>query len=212
MNHGSQFQQLWSDLCSEVLALQRRGYYGDGTYDTRGSGVKRTFLNLVPFPTFLHPFYNPNFLISETSECTTLAWSHFVFRNYPHCPNKSNGFLPINCGFLPRDSSKFVVLRPYKMGLWRQGIGLQVNGSQMRLPLKDSQHSMTASYQSILFVSPLPRCDLLPLLIHKPSPSTVRRRPATNPAKDSQATSSTSRPRLSGRPFEPHRCPDCQEA
>ncbi|KAF9648831.1 WLM-domain-containing protein [Thelephora ganbajun] len=34
MNHGSKFQRLWSKLRSEVLALQQRGYYGDGYWSS----------------------------------------------------------------------------------------------------------------------------------------------------------------------------------
>ncbi|KAF9790468.1 WLM-domain-containing protein [Thelephora terrestris] len=34
MNHGSQFQRLWSKLRSEVLVLQQRGYYGDGYWSS----------------------------------------------------------------------------------------------------------------------------------------------------------------------------------
>jgi hypothetical protein len=30
MNHGSDFQSLWSQLRKEVVALQAKGYYGDG--------------------------------------------------------------------------------------------------------------------------------------------------------------------------------------
>src|SRR6266404_7448074 len=30
MNHGPEFQALWSQLRTEVVALQARGYYGDG--------------------------------------------------------------------------------------------------------------------------------------------------------------------------------------
>jgi hypothetical protein len=30
MNHGSDFQALWSQLRREVIALQAKGYYGDG--------------------------------------------------------------------------------------------------------------------------------------------------------------------------------------
>lgn len=44
------------------------------------------------------------------------------------------------------------------------------------------------------------------------SPSSVWRRPTASAAEDSQASSSTSRPTLSTRPIEPHRCPDRQEA
>ena len=30
MNHGPDFQDLWSQLRNEVIALQAKGYYGDG--------------------------------------------------------------------------------------------------------------------------------------------------------------------------------------
>jgi hypothetical protein len=30
MNHGADFQTLWSQLRKEVIALQTKGYYGDG--------------------------------------------------------------------------------------------------------------------------------------------------------------------------------------
>jgi hypothetical protein len=60
MNHGSQFQQLWSKLRSEVLSLQQRGYYGDGAYGTCGSSVSRKYLNAVPFPIILRALYAPN--------------------------------------------------------------------------------------------------------------------------------------------------------
>lgn len=30
MNHGADFQALWSQLRKEVIALQVKGYYGDG--------------------------------------------------------------------------------------------------------------------------------------------------------------------------------------
>jgi hypothetical protein len=30
MNHGPAFQDLWNQLRKEVVALQARGYYGDG--------------------------------------------------------------------------------------------------------------------------------------------------------------------------------------
>ena len=30
MNHGADFQALWSQLRKEVIALQAKGYYGDG--------------------------------------------------------------------------------------------------------------------------------------------------------------------------------------
>src|SRR5579872_4135560 len=101
MNHGSQFQQLWRKLCSEVLALQRRGYYGDGAYTTCGSGVSRTFLNAVPFPTF-HRFYSPSFLVSDPSGCMIMAWPYFLFQILPHSQYFGR-ILSINCEFLPRE-------------------------------------------------------------------------------------------------------------
>jgi DNA-dependent metalloprotease WSS1 len=30
MNHGPDFQALWSQLRKDVVALQAKGYYGDG--------------------------------------------------------------------------------------------------------------------------------------------------------------------------------------
>ena len=30
MNHGADFQALWTQLRKEVIALQAKGYYGDG--------------------------------------------------------------------------------------------------------------------------------------------------------------------------------------
>ena len=30
MNHGPEFQALWNQLRQEVIALQLKGYYGDG--------------------------------------------------------------------------------------------------------------------------------------------------------------------------------------
>ncbi|KAH9972776.1 WLM domain-containing protein [Lactifluus volemus] len=39
MNHGSDFQSLWSQLRKEVVALQAKGYYGDGMWS---SGTRLT--------------------------------------------------------------------------------------------------------------------------------------------------------------------------
>ena len=99
MNHGSQFQQLWSMLRSEVLALQQRGYYGDGAFDTCGSSVRRTFLSVMPFPTIPRPLYTPTFLISDTSGCVTLAWSYFEFQNCSHCLTESDGLHRLTVGY-----------------------------------------------------------------------------------------------------------------
>lgn len=150
MNHGSQFQQLWRKLRSEVLALQQRGYYGDGAYDTCGSGVNKTFLNVVPLPTFLHPFYIPTFLISDPSECIILAWSHFVFRKL--LALNQMGFIG-KLWFSPTQYfSSIVVLGPHKRDFWEQDIGLQVNDFQILLPLRDTRHPTRAPHQNILFV------------------------------------------------------------
>ena len=132
MNHGSQFQQLWSTLRSEVLALQQRGYYGDGAHDTCCSSVNRTFLNSSPFPTFLHPLYTPTFLISDLSGCMIPARSYLVFRNCSHCLTELDGFY---YGFpLTRPIPPNEILGIYKTHLGKQDIGLQVNDFQTRLP------------------------------------------------------------------------------
>lgn len=39
MNHGREFQKLWTQLRMEVRALQSRGYFGDG-YWSSGTRLK----------------------------------------------------------------------------------------------------------------------------------------------------------------------------
>lgn len=69
MNHGSQFQQLWSKLRSEVLALQQRGYYGDGACESFRvfyCGEVGTFLNTAAFSRCSSPIVcAPTFLIPD---------------------------------------------------------------------------------------------------------------------------------------------------
>lgn len=54
MNHGSQFQKLWSTLRSEVSTLQQRGYYGDGAY-----GALREFYRKENVSEYRAPFFTP---------------------------------------------------------------------------------------------------------------------------------------------------------
>jgi len=46
MNHGPGFQALWNQLRKEVVALQARGYYGDGKVSLLQSLADRAYIFL----------------------------------------------------------------------------------------------------------------------------------------------------------------------
>jgi len=136
MNHGSQFQQLWSKLRSEVLGLQQRGYYGDGAYIMYGSIVRRVFLNVMPSPSPTHRTPQ-RFYASDASGCVTLTR---LFRNLSHCLIIPDGLYRLIVGSDHAILSFIVVpvLGPHKTALGKQAIGLQASDFQIRLPLRDT--------------------------------------------------------------------------
>lgn len=172
----------------------------------------------LPFPTFLHPLYTPTFF--DIRSLGIHAPFVFIFR----IPKTRSRWFTIPDGFYPQISGFLlharlvppteILLGTYKTrlvetGYWSSGQRLSDSTpSQGHSALDDS------SVPEYLVCPPhsppahSPHSNIFP-----PSPpSTVWRRPTTNPTKDSKAASPTSRPYSSSRPFEPHRCPDRQKA
>lgn len=160
MNHGSQFQQLWSKLRSEVLALQQRGYYGDGAYATFRMFYCRevgSFLNTAAFSLYFSPIvFSPTFLIPDVGALgLDDPGTGFIlqFQNSFHTASLNRmDFVGSPSLLTTRFFSPTAGLGYYKMGFGKQVIGLRVSDCWARVPLRDTRPSTTVLCRNTLFV------------------------------------------------------------